>query len=416
MNSKIKNRSFLCIDLKSFFATAECVERGLDPFSYPLVVANPKQGNGAITLAVSPFLKNQGVKSRSRLYEIPKHIKYVVVPAKMSLYERQSEAVKDVYLEFVSCEDLHVYSIDEAWLDVSDYLSLYKKSDYELALEILDRINKKTGLYASCGIGPNMFLAKVAMDVEAKKYKDGIAKWGYDDIQNSLWSITPLSKIWGIGAKMEQKLNALGIYCVGDLAKYNKIRLEQKFGIIGSELHNHANGIDNSQIKDWKEAPKDKSYSHSQVLFKDYYAHNIKLIIEEMADVITARLRREKKTTKSLGFSIGYSKTSTGGFRHMVKLDIATSSPATISDVCFNIFDKFYDGSPIRLVGISVGKLEDKNAIQLDLFKEYEEKEAEDVVNMTVDAIKSKFGKNSLIKASSLLDDSTAMERNRNKN
>ena len=415
MKQNGEKRSILCIDLKSFFATAECVDRGLDPFSYPLVVANPKQGNGAITLAVTPYLKNLGVKGRSRLYEIPKNIKYEIVPPRMSLYSKLSKEVVDVYLSFVAEEDLYVYSIDEAWLDVTDYLSFYQKDDYALALEILDTITKKTGLYGSCGIGPNMFLAKVAMDTQAKKYHESIAKWIFEDVEKELWEITPLSKIWGIGPRVQSKLNNLGIYKMRDLAFYNKAKLEQKFGVMGLELHNHANGIDNRRIRDWKEQPKDKSYSHSQVLFKDYNGNNIKLIIEEMVDVICARLRETKKEAQGIGFGIGYSKTVGGSFYHMMKLNVPTSSTRDVVDICFGIFDKYYDNSPIRRVTIAFSRLEDKRSVQLDLFQNHEVKEKEDSINSAVDTIKNKYGKNSLIKASSLFPDSTAIERNKKK-
>ena len=228
----MQERNILCIDLKSFFASCECVERNLDPFSVPLVVANPNQGNGAITLAVTPYLKNQGVKGRTRLYEIPKHIKYHIVPPRMSLYIKKSSEVINIYLDYVSKDDMHVYSIDEAFLDVTNYLKMYKMTDYELAQKILNDVETRTGLTATCGIGPNMLLAKVAMDVEAKKYKNGICKWTYDNVKTSLWPITPLSKVWGIGPRMQIKLNALGIYKVQDLATYDKRKLKEKFGIM----------------------------------------------------------------------------------------------------------------------------------------------------------------------------------------
>ena len=226
-------RHILSIDLKSFFASCECVARGLDPFKFPLVVANPNQGDGAITLAVTPFLKKQGVKSRGRIYEIPKHIKYKIVPPRMSYYIKMSEAVIDVYLDFVAKEDLHVYSIDECFLDVTSYLKLYKMTDVELAKKILSEVTRRTGLTANCGIGPNILLAKIAMDVEAKLFKDGIAKWTYDDVYKKLWKIKPLSDMWGIGPRMELKLNKMGINSVGDLANFDKNRLKVAFGIKG---------------------------------------------------------------------------------------------------------------------------------------------------------------------------------------
>ena len=412
MDDMYVKRNIMCIDLKSFFASCECVERGLYPFKVPLVVANKKQGNGAITLAVTPALKKQGIPGRVRLYDIPKNIKYEIVPPRMKLYIEKSKQVVGIYLDYVAPEDLHIYSIDECFLDVTDYLKLYKKTDYELAEEILKTVEEKTGLTATCGIGPNLLLAKVAMDTEAKKYKNGIAKWTYDDVPEKLWSITPLSKMWGIGPRMEKKLNNLNIYTVGELAHYDKNILKDKFGVMGQELWNHANGIDLSKISDFKVTPKDKSYSHSQVLFKDYDGNNVKLIIAEMVDVICARLRASNKESRVIGFGIGYSKDVDGGFYHSIKLETPTDSPREITNICFLIFDRYYNNLPIRKVSISCGGLTKKEGVQLNLFEPIENKKEEVKVNTAIDEIKSKFGKNSIVKASSLLPDSTAIARN----
>ncbi len=412
MNELYPKRNILCIDLKSFFASCECVERHLDPFKVPLVVANKKQGNGAITLAITPYLKAQGIPSRTRLYEIPQNIKYLIVPPRMKLYSMKSKEVVNIYLDFISEEDLHIYSIDECFLDVTNYLKMYQKSDYELAQVILKTIYEKTGLTATCGIGPNMLLAKVAMDVEAKKYPNGIAKWTYDDISTKLWPITPLSKMWGIGKRMEKNLNNLNIYSIKDLALYDRGKLKDKFGVIGSELWNHANGIDLSKISDYQNISKDKSYSHSQVLFKDYNERNIKLIIEEMVDVLTARLRENNKVTTVIGLGITYSKDIGSGFYHSTKLDVATDNSKDIAHYCEIIFDRYYEFLPIRKVTVCCGGLEKKEGIQLDLFNSLESRQKEQQVSLAMDEIKHKYGKNSIIKASSLLPDSTAIERN----
>jgi len=410
MENMYPRRNILCIDLKSFFASCECVERGLDPFKVPLVVASTTQGNGAITLAVTPALRKYGVPSRCRLYDIPKNLKYEIVPPRMKLYLKKSKEVVSIFLDYVAEEDLHPYSIDECFLDVTNYLKLYKKTDYELAQEIMATITKKTGLTATCGIGPNMLLAKVAMDTEAKKYKNGIAKWDYKDIKTKLWSITPLSKMWGIGPRMEKKLNILNIYTIGDLAKYDKNILKNKFGVMGLDLWNHANGIDLSKISDYKKEAVDKSFSHSQVLFKDYNADNIKLIIREMVEVLTSRLRSENKVTSRIGFGITYSKEYNDSFYHSIKLDNPTDSDKEITNVCNLIFDRYYNDLPIRKVSISLGNLSKKEAYQLNLF---ENNTKDNNVYKTIDNIKTKFGKNSIINASSLLEDSTAIERNK---
>lgn len=410
--NKLPRRNIIAIDMKSFFATCECVDRGLDPFTTPLVVAEPNR-NGAITLAVTPYMKSLGVGGRTRIYEIPPKIKYMTVPPRMSLYIEKSREVVSIYQEYVSKEDIHVYSIDECFLDVTDYLKLYKKTDYELAKEIMDKIYQKTGLTSTAGIGPNMLIAKVAMDIEAKHTKDNIAKWTYDDIETKFWPIAPLSKFWGIGKRMERNLNSLGIKTIGDLAKYDVKKLKSKYGIIGEELYMHANGIDYSRIADFNHQTHDKSYGHSQVLFKDYNEDNIGLIIKEMLEVLAARLRRGKKKTTVLGFGIGYSKEYGGGFYHSRKLDSATNDTDKLFQYCITIFNHFYEGYPIRKVSINLAGLVDNKNEQLNLFEDYEEIKKKDNINEAVDSIKNKYGKNSILKASSLLKDSTARERNK---
>ena len=412
MDQVYLHRNFLCIDLKSFFASAECLDRGLNPFTTPLVVANPTQGNGAITLAVTPYLKTLGVKSRGRLYEIPKNIKYMIAKPRMSLYLAKSREVVEVYLKYVSLEDLHIYSIDECFLDVTNYLKMYGKSDYELALDILEDVRKETGLTATCGIGPNMLLAKLSMDIEAKHNKDFIAKWTYDDIPTKLWPIHPLSKVWGIGPRMEVNLNRLGIYSVYDLAHYDRHKLKQKFGVIGTELWNHANGIDLSLIRDM-EKTKDKSYSHSQVLFKDYNGNNIKIIIREMVEVVTMRLHKNHVTSSLIGLGIGYSKDVGGSFYHQIKLDQPTDIESVILANALMIFDKYYEDLPIRKVTISCGRLQEKSGVQLNIFDNIEKIREQEQIDEAILEIKDKYGKNALLKASSLLNDSTIHERNK---
>ena len=407
------HRNILCIDLKSFFASCECIDKGLDPFKYPLVVANPNQGKGAITLAVTPYLKKQGVKSRGRLYEIPPHIKYHIAKPRMNLYIEKSKQVVSIYLDFVADEDLYIYSIDECFLDVTNYLKLYNKTDFELAKDIIKTIYEKTGLTVTCGIGPNMLLAKIAMDIEAKHTPENIAKWSYDDVETKLWPITPLSNIWGIGPRMERNLNKLGIFTIGELARTNKLLLKDKFGIMGIELWNHANGIDTSRIKDYKKIAKSESFSHSQVLFKDYNESNINIIISEMVDVIASRLRKNHKQTKSIGLGIGYSKDLEGGFYHTIKLDTPIDSSYEILRYCLIIFDKFYTGLPIRKVTIHCGNLCKRENIQLNLFESDEGRKDIDNINLAIDQITNKYGKNSLLKATCLLEDSTAIERNK---
>ncbi len=407
-------RNILCIDLKSFFASVECVDLGLDAFTTPLVVANKNQGQGAITLAVSPYLKSLGIKGRTRLYNIPKNIHYKIVNPRMKRYIEMSKKVVEIYLDFVASEDLHIYSIDECFLDVTNYLSYYKMSDEKLGETILKTIEQKTGLTATCGIGPNMLLAKIAMDTEAKKHKNGIAKWGYEDIQKKLWPISPLSSVWGIGTRMEKRLNNMGIFSIYDLAHYDKDKLQNKFGVLGLELWEHANGIDNSVIKDFKHEAKEKSYSHSQVLMRDYFNEEIYLIIEEMLSVLTKRLRLKGESTSLVGFGIKYSKAIGGGFYHQIKLSNPTDNIDNILPLCYSLFDKYYiENNPIRSVSISLGKLSIKEGTQLDIFTDPKKVADDNNLLKALDEIQAKYGKNSILKSTSLLSNSTIKERNK---
>lgn len=407
----MNERNILCIDLKSFFASVECVERKLDPFKTPLIVADPLRGGGAITLAVTPYLKKQGVPSRGRVYEIPKNIKYITAKPRMELYVKKSKEVMSIFLDFVGKEDMHIYSIDEAFLDVTDYLKLYKMDDYNLAKTIMNKIKEKTGLTSTCGIGPNLFLAKVALDTESKHNPSCIAKWTYDDVKTKLWNLEPLTEMWGIGTKTAKKLNDLGIKKVKDINKYPITFYKKRFGILGEELYLHANGIDTSNIKEKLET-KNKSYSLSQVLYKDYTILNSPLIIKEMCETLAKRLRKNKKVCKSIGFGISYSHTVGGGFFHSVKLLNTTNNETEIYTACINIFDNFIEDLPIRKISISLSKIEDDNYKQISIFDDEETIEKNDKITKTLDEITNKYGNNSILKASSLMEYSTIKKRN----
>ena len=406
------NRKIICIDLKSFFASCECLERNLNPFTTPLVVAEPGR-NGAITLAVTPYMKSLGVASRGRIYEIDKKIKYITARPRMSLYIKKSKEVINVYLNYVDSKDLHIYSIDECFLDLTDYMNLYKKDLKDIAIDILNEIKIKTGLCATCGIGPNMLLAKISMDIEAKHNEDFIAHWTYNDIETKLWNITPLSNMWGIGKRMEKNLNNLGLYKIGDIAKYDKLKLKEKFGILGEELWYHANGIDNSKISDFNKQSKEKSISNSQVLYKDYYNDDILLIIKEILTLLLRRLRSYNYLANGVSLHISYSKTIGGGFSVSKKLYTNTNDENIIYKSLLNIFNNYYElDTPVRKVGISLNNLEKNNHIQLNLFESINDIKNKNKMDETIDNINNKYGYNSILKATSLLSNSTIKSRN----
>lgn len=411
----MRERVIMSIDLKSFFASCECVNRGLDPFSTPLVVADTSRGNGAMTLAVTPYLRNKGVNSRSRVFELPKNIKIIFAKPRMKLYETYSEKVREIFKSFISEEDIHIYSIDEVFMDVTDYLKYYKMTDIELAKTIMKTIKDKTGLTSTCGIGPNIFLSKVAMDVEAKHNKEFIAKWTFNDIETKLWNLEPLSTIWGIGKNTEKKLNNLGIKKVKDINNYTRDFYIRRFGnVAGNDIWCKANGIDFTTIKDLNERTRDKSISMSQILYRDYSKEEAILIVKEMNDMLSKKLRRMNKTTKLVYFGINYSRDLCKSFKETILLNESEDIPERIYEVLEYIYYKNIENLPIRKVTIAYSKLSDKKCTQLSLFESNIIEN--DEYHKAIDKINERFGDTSLLRASSLLKNSTIKNREKFKN
>ena len=405
----------MSIDLKSFFASCECVNRGLDPFTTPLVVADTSRGNGAMTLAVTPYLRNKGLNSRSRVFTIPKNIKIIFAKPRMKLYETYSEKVREIFKSFISEEDIHIYSIDEVFMDVTDYLKYYKMTDIELAKKIMKTIKDKTGLTSTCGIGPNIFLSKVAMDIEAKHNKEFIAKWTFNDIETKLWNIEPLSSVWGIGKNTEKKLNNLGIKKVKDINNYTRDFYIKRFGnVAGNDIWCKANGIDFTTIKDLNERTKNKSISMSQILYRDYSKEEAILIVKEMNDMLSNKLRRMNKTTKLIYLGINYSRDLCKKFKETILLNESEDIPERIYEVLEYIYYKNIENLPIRKITIAYSKLSNKKCTQLSLFENNIIET--DNYHKAIDKINERFGQTSILRASSLLKNSTIKNREKFKN
>ena len=403
-------RHIAVIDLKAFYSFVECVDRGLDAWKVPLVVADKDRGKNTIVLSVSPFLKSKGVPSRLRIKDLPKGYDYIYAIPRMERYIEKSSEVVSVMGEFVSFEDIFVYSIDEAFIDLTSYINYYKKTDYEITKMIIDKIKEETGLQATGGIGDNFFLAKVALDIYAKHEKSGIAIVRKKDVPEKLWPITPLSKVWGIGEKTEAKLNALGVHTMGELAHCNLSFLQNQFGVMGEQLYNHANGNDEADMHE-KYIPKSTSLSVGQVLFKDYNKKNIVTIIMEMCDDLSSKLRSENKMAQSVSIYIGYAKEGMGGFSRQMTLLSPTNETEILFKALLEIFYKFIEDKPIRRVGIGFSKLTPASHQQLNIFENTEKQVANQKLQTTMDEIQLKYGKNILLRASALLQDSTAIER-----
>ena len=409
-NNAMPNKTIAVIDLKAFYSFVECVDRGLDAWTTPLVVADKERGKNTIVLSVSPFLKARGVPSRLRIRDLPKGYDYVYAIPRMERYIEKSAEVVRIMMDFVSEDDIHVYSIDEAFLDITSYLNYYKMTPLQLVSKIIQTIKERTGLQATAGIGDNFFLSKVALDIYAKHEKNGIAIMKQKDVKTKLWPISPLTKIWGIGERTAVKLNSLGIYNVGELANADKDFIHSHFGIMGDQLISHANGIDESDIHEVY-IPKSTSITVGQVLFRDYNMNEVDIIIREMCDDLSQKLRSDSKQTELVSLYIGYSKETMGGFSRQMSLRHPTDDTEELFKALMEIKHRFIQDLPIRRIGINFGKLSAGGFKQIDMFGDAKKEKNNHDLFKAMDKLKDKYGKNILLRASALTEASTAIER-----
>ena len=236
----MKDRTYICIDLKSFYASVECVERGLDPMTTNLVVADPERSDKTICLAVSPSMKALGVKNRCRVFEIPPHIKYLMAPPRMQKYIDYAASIYGVYLDYIAPEDIYVYSIDEAFMDVTDYLERYSRTAKEMAVFLMEEVRRRVGVRATAGVGSNMYLCKIALDITAKHAPDFIGILDEESFKEKLWDHTPLTDFWRIGRGLETRLHRLGLYTMRQIAHTPEDILYKEFGIDAEIMIDHA--------------------------------------------------------------------------------------------------------------------------------------------------------------------------------
>lgn len=400
---------YAVIDLKSFYASCECASRGLDIFSTPLVVADPTRSVNTIVMSSTPYLKkNYGVPNVCRVKSLPKIPEMIFAQPRMAYYIEMSAKVVSIFLDFIDEEDIHVYSIDESFLHLSPYLSLYKTTPEGLCKMIQERIKNELGLVATCGIGPNMFLAKTCLDNEGKKNPPFIARWNKNDIKEKLWKISPITNVWGISNGIASRLDKLGIRSLEALANTNVKILEKEFGIIGYQLFDLANGIDKTDIRK-KYVPKENSLSLGQTLMKDYDAKGAKLVLREMCDDLCFRLRINESKCGLVSCSVMYS--GCGGFSKQRALDVYSDDNDTLYSIINDIFTSCYSGDQIRGLYISFGKLVPFTSLQPNLFESFEEAEEKRKLNLALDKIHNVYGPNSVLRASSGLKDSTVKIR-----
>ena len=405
---------YLCIDLKSFYASVECTERGLDPYTTNLVVADPARGNGSVCLAITPKMKMLGVKNRCRVFEIPKSIKYITAKPRMSKYIEYSANIYETYLEFFSKDDIYVYSIDEVFIDISNYFKMYKVDEKELAKMVIKRIYDKFKITATAGIGTNMYLAKIAMDIIAKHTPSNIGYLDESLFKEKLWNHTPLTDFWGIGKGIEKRLNKMCIFTMEHIAKTDEEKLYKEFGVNAKTLIDHAWGKELCTLKDIKSyIPESKSISNSQILFEDYNYEDAMLVLKEMVCLMSERLVKERLIANTVHLYIGYSKDkikSTGG---SMKLSTPTSVYTKLVENILIIYERTTDkNTKIRKIGISFSDLEYKGNVQLNFFDDYTKLEKEKKVESVIGSIKEYFGKNSIIKGMDLEEKATTVIRN----
>ncbi len=489
----MKQRTYIAIDLKSFYASVECVERGLNPLETNLVVADESRTAKTICLAVSPALKSFGVPGRPRLFEAeqvvkrlneerarraPEHrlttasplmcdlvadptkeISFLVAPPRMALYVQYSTRIYQIYLSYVAPEDIHVYSIDEVFIDVTGYLRTYHTNAHDLALRMIRDVLGATGITATAGIGSNMYLAKVAMDIMAKHQpadEDGvrIAELDEASYRRALWAHEPITDFWRVGGGIARRLRKMGIRTMGDVALLSTTDedlLYKEFGINAELLIDHAWGYESCTMADIKAfKPASNSLSSGQVLMEPYSFAKARVVVQEMADALVLDLTQKGLVTDSVSLYVGYEKlddVSTyagelvrdyyGRFTPKpaagsVSLPRLTMSSTEIVQAALAIFDHTVNRSLfVRRINVAVGRLvpasqaeQDAAAVQLDLFGnveaalEYEElrerkvKKEEALQGAMID-VKAKFGKNSLLKGTNFVEGATGRDRNR---
>lgn len=408
-------KQYLCIDLKSFYASVECAERGLDPMTALLAVCDLERTEKTICLAITPAMKALGIKNRCRVFEIPKSVDYIAAVPRMKLYMEYAAEIYGIYLSFVSKEDIHVYSIDEAFLDVTDYLDMYRLSARELGSRIMDEIYTRLGIRATCGIGTNLFLTKVALDIEAKHSPDFIGELTCDTFIEKLWDYKPITDFWMIGPGTARQLASIGITTMRGICDTPEDTLYHMFGVNAELLIDHAHGYEPTTISDIKNhKAKSNSLSSGQVLPHDYDFEKGKLIVKEMTDLLCLDMVEKGLVTKSLSLYIGYSqRLGLPAAKGSVSLNEETNSDIPIIPAVCSLYDRIVDrGGQIRRINISCNNVIPEEYTQYSFFIDAQELEKNRKVREAVISIKNKYGKNAILKGMNLEEGAKTIERN----
>jgi len=408
------NKTYIIIDLKSFYASVECADRGLDSMTTNLVVADPDRSKGTICLAISPSMKALGVRNRCRIFEIPESIDYIVAKPRMKRYIDISADIYEIYLSYVSKDDIHVYSIDEAFIDVTAYLKLYNISAHNLALKIMGDIWEKKRIRATCGIGTNLYLAKIALDIMAKHAPDFIAELDEDSYKKKMWNYKPLTDFWRIGPGIARHLASLGLYTQSDIAHAPEKVIYKEFGANGEYLIDHSWGREPCTISEIKAyINKSHSLSCGQVLMRDYAYDEAIIVLKEMANELAMDMVANHVVSNNYSLMVGYSHGTYPATSGSATLQVTTNSVRLIRDAFVQIYKQStIPGAKVRRMNISANSILDECYEQYSFFVNPEILEKDRSLTRSVNDLKGRFGKNAILKGIDLLDEATQIERN----
>lgn len=408
-------RVYLCIDLKTFFASVECVERNLDPFKVNLAVADKERGKGALCLAISPKLKALGIKNRCRLFEIPSYLDLIIAKPRMKLYMEYAANIYEIYLKYVCDDDIHVYSIDEAFLDISTYFKLYRKTPLQMARMIIDDIFETTGITATAGIGSNLYLSKVALDISAKHNPSNIGILNEPLYKQTLWHHQPITDFWHVGRGIAKRLAKYQIFDMAGVAFCDEKILYQEFGVNAKYLIDHAWGKEPTTIAQIKKyQPENNSISHSQILFEDYSYEDALLAMKEMVELKVLDLVEQHLVTRHIALYVGYSNKKIKATGGSLKIGVCTNSYRILLSEFITLYKRTtHLNCPIRRLGISFGGVIDEKYEAYDLFTDYQEIEKERKLQEALINIKGRYGKNAVFKGMDLLEKATTLKRNK---
>ena len=412
----MEQRQYLCIDQRSFYASVECVARGLDPLEADLVVADPERSDNTICLAVSVHLKQRGVKNRCRIRDIPPKMGHIVAPPRMQLYIDFAARIHGVFLKYLAPEDIYTYSIDESFLDVTPYLKMYGCSAQDLAARIIRDIRSTVGTVSACGIGTNLYLAKIALDILAKKSPAFIGVLDEERYRETLWDHRPITDFWRISQGTAAKLAQRGIFTQRQITRCPEDLLYKWFGIDAELLIDHAWGREPTTIADIKNyRSKSKSLTSSQVLMRDYRWEEAEIIVKEMTDELCLSMAAQHLVTDSVSLYVGYTHgPAVPGVGGTAKFTRHTNLASLIVPAVAAMYRRVVDQNQlIRRIGLSCNQVqEDTGVFQLNMFEDTEKQIRNRALQETMLQIRARYGKNAILKGMNFDPAATGRTRN----